>query len=86
MAFLFLMWIALSFLVAYIAKEKYRDYWVWWVISLAFSPLIALLALIALPPGEAPKAKAAPKANEEAVYGNHPVDCTCRECTKYSSF
>ena len=75
--FLLLLWIATSFLVAYIAKEKYRDYWVWWAISLGFSPLLALLALCALPLGEAPKA--APKAN-----GIHPVDCACRECAEYS--
>lgn len=54
---LFLMWIASSVLAAYVASENERNPWVWFAISLFFSPLISLLALAGLPKGEIPAAK-----------------------------
>jgi biotin transporter BioY len=47
--FLILMWIGASFLVAYVAHEKQRSFFVWLIIGLLFSPLLGLLALAALP-------------------------------------
>ena len=53
MAILILMWLAASFFIGYVAKEKNRSYGAWLGLSILFSPLLALLALIALPIGTA---------------------------------
>ena len=53
MEFLIPMWLAASFLAAYVASEKQRSFWSWLVISLVLSPLLGLLALAALPGGGA---------------------------------
>ena len=49
MPFLFVLWCLCSFLAGYVAKEKQRDFWAWTGLSFCFSPLIAFLALTALP-------------------------------------
>ena len=43
----FLFWLALAGLVGYVASERNRSAGTWALISLLFSPLIGLLALIA---------------------------------------
>jgi hypothetical protein len=51
MIILILMWVGAGFLAAYFASEKQRCYWAWLGLSAMFSPLLGLLALIALPVG-----------------------------------
>jgi hypothetical protein len=53
-----LMWIASSFLVAYVGSENNRNYFAWLAIAIFFSPLIGLLALAALPESSNAKAPA----------------------------
>ena len=49
---LVLLWICASVLAGYVAGEKHRSGLKWVLLSLLFSPLVALLALAALPVGE----------------------------------
>ena len=45
-------YVSSSFVVVFVARAKRRDAWGWWGVSLIVSPLIALIALAAVPPGE----------------------------------
>ena len=54
--FLILAWIAGSFLCAFVASQKGRSASGWWFLSMLLSPLIALIALCAIPSLEKPKA------------------------------
>lgn len=46
-------WFACALLVAAVADEKRRSFGGWFCVSFFFSPLIALVALAAVPMGEA---------------------------------
>lgn len=52
MALLVVLWIDASVLAGYVAGEKHRGGLKWTLLGLVFSPLVALLALAALPMGE----------------------------------
>lgn len=43
------LWIGGAFLAAWVASEKNRDAVGWWALSFVLSPLLALVALAALP-------------------------------------
>jgi hypothetical protein len=76
--FLLAIWFGLAFLIAYVAKEKHRDGASWMLIALVFSPLLALLALCALPMGDLSTKKAS--SSDNTGKGYHPMDCVCPNC------
>ncbi len=48
-----LIWLAIAcFIVGYVAEQKARNGAAWFFIALIYTPIFAMLALIALPPGE----------------------------------
>ena len=49
MEFLIVVWCIFAFAVAYVAKQRGRDNAMWFALSLVISPLLAMLALIAMP-------------------------------------
>lgn len=49
MMFLIILWLAFSILVGWCAGQKNRNKFAWCLLSMLLSPLIMLLALIAVP-------------------------------------
>jgi len=70
-------WLALTVVVCYVAHEKGRNAFAWFIVSLLFSPAIGMLAMLALParpkaspPYQPPSEPGAPKAKTLEEYLN----------------
>jgi hypothetical protein len=88
----FLFWLALAGLVGYVASERNRSAGGWALISILFSPLIGLLALIAA--GDATPERSGrtgrsgsgqKKAWEKSTHGSESSKSKKRKCLKKSN-